>query len=184
MSSNERALLSHLFASPAINSQFSQNFLYMSKGSQIGQGQPQLYTWPWVTDNIFGSGSFISCFIISTLSMCVCLLFLIINNLCPKMKMNGFTFCFLFFCDCFYHRQRICCLDRFKIILELFWTWSKSKVGLSEYSTICWSSRPSDNGLFIWKPYAHFLAIHEIWISCSKVSADYGKQNSNFVIAN
>ena len=118
------------------------------------------------------------------LSMHVFLLFLIINNLCPKMKMNGFTFCFLFFCDCFYHRQRICCLDWFKIILELFWTWSKSKVGLSEYSTICWSSRLSDNGLFILKPYVNFFAIHEIWISRSKVSADYGKQNSNFVIAN
>ena len=67
LSSNERSLLAHLSASSPINSQFSQNFLYMSKGSQIGQGQPQLYTWPWVTDNIFGSGSFISCFIISTL---------------------------------------------------------------------------------------------------------------------
>ena len=67
MSSNERALLSHLFASPAINSQFSQNFLYMSKGSQIGQGQPQLYTWPWVIDNIFWLRTFISCFIISAL---------------------------------------------------------------------------------------------------------------------
>ena len=65
--------------------------------------------------------------------------------------MNGFTFCF-----CFYYTQNICCLDRFKNILELYKSMSKS-----EYSTICWS----DNGLFIWKPYVHFFAIREIWIS-------------------